>query len=256
MSFITIALLTIVVFATSALSGVFGMAGGLVLMAVLLGMVPVAAAMTLHAAIQLVSNGWRCILWRKHIVWGVLPWYGCGIVIGFTLMLIIRYVPDKAFALMMMGSLPLLAMAAGKIVRLSITNRLHAAAGAAILTFVHMASGAVGPLMDLLYNNAPFTRQQIISTKAFTQSVMHLIRLSYFGALIPMLGRTGGGLLDYMDVRILPVFLVASIAGTSAAALIVRRISDRHFKTISSVLIAIISLYCLGSGVDLFFSQH
>ncbi|HEY8190016.1 MAG TPA: sulfite exporter TauE/SafE family protein [Micavibrio sp.] len=243
-----IAFLAAAVFATSVLSGVFGMAGGMILMAVLLGMMPVAAAMTLHAAIQLVSNGWRCILWRKHIVWGVLPWYGCGIAIGFALMLTIRYVPDKAVTLIMMGSLPLLAMIGGKIVHLSIANRIHTVAAAALLTFIQMTSGVVGPLLDLLYNNASFTRKQIISTKALTQTVMHLVRLTYFGALIPLLTKTGGWPED-LDIKILPVFLIASIAGTSSAALIVHRISDHGFKSASRVLIAAISLYCLGNGI-------
>jgi uncharacterized membrane protein YfcA len=255
MPLLIIAFLAAAVFATSVLSGIFGMAGGMILMAILLGMMPVAAAMTLHAAIQLVSNGWRCVLWRRHIVWEVLPWYGCGIAIGFTLMLVIRYVPDKAVTLIMMGSLPLLAMVGGKIIRLSITNRVHTVATATVLTFVQMTGGVVGPLLDLLYNNAPLTRKQIISTKAVTQTVMHLVRLTYFGALIPLLTGTGGWPED-LDIKILPVFLIASIAGTSAAALIVHRISDHGFKSASRVLIAAISLYCLGNGVVILVSHY
>jgi len=251
MSALVIAFLTLSVFLTSLLSGTFGMAGGLILMVILLGLMPVAAAMSVHAAIQLVSNGWRCILWRKHIVWHVLPWYGCGIVVGFMLMLLIHYVPDKAMTLILMGSLPLLALAASRLFQLSIMNPAHTVVTATILTFVHLTAGVVGPLLDLLYNNAPLTRQQIISTKAFTQSVMHLVRLAYFGALIPLL--TGhGGWPDSLNPVFLPVFLVASICGTSAAALAVHRMNDQHFKFLSRILITIISLYCIFSGVALY----
>lgn len=239
-----------IVFLTSLLSGVFGMAGGLILMVVLLGVLPVAAAMTLHAAIQLVSNMWRCILWRQHIVWSVLPWYGAGIVIGFVLMLLIHYVPNKAVTLIMMGSLPLLSIAGERFVRLSITNRIHTVVSATLLTFVQMTAGVVGPLLDLLYVNAPLTRQQIISTKAFTQSVMHMVRLSYFGMFIPLLTGAGGWPAG-LSVGWMPGFLVASILGTSAAAYFVHRMSDRHFKGISRILVMIISVYCIVSGVSL-----
>ena len=251
MSALIAAFLTLAVFLTSLLSGIFGMAGGLILMVILLGLMPVAAAMSVHAAIQLVSNGWRCFLWRRHIVWHVLPWYGCGIVIGFTLMLLIHFVPDKAVTLMLMGSLPLLAMAGNRIFHLSVTRPAHTLVTATILTFIHLTAGVVGPLLDLLYNNAPLTRQQIISTKAFTQSVMHLVRLAYFGALIPLV--TGqGGWPDSLDLAFLPVLLIASICGTSAAAYAVNRMTDRNFKLYSRILITIISAYCIFSGVSLY----
>jgi uncharacterized membrane protein YfcA len=242
-----IAFLTVTVFVTSAISGVFGMAGGLILMTVLLALMPLQAAMTFHAAIQIVSNGSRCLLWRKHIVWHVLPWYGCGIVAGFCLMLLVHYVPDKGLTMVTMGILPLVAMVAGKFIRLSITNRVDTFLTATILTFVQMTAGVVGPLLDLLYNSAPLTRQQIIGTKAFTQFTMHLVRMIYFGSMIPILmGKSGWP--EGVDPTVIPVFLVASIAGTSAAAFIVHHLNDRNFRQIGRLLIAVISIYCVCKG--------
>ena len=62
--------------ATSFLSGIFGMAGGLVLMGVLLALLPLPEAMALHAVTQMASNGWRGLLWWRHVRWraaGPLP---------------------------------------------------------------------------------------------------------------------------------------------------------------------------------------
>ncbi len=50
------------VLVSALISGVFGMAGGLTLMGVLAGMLPVATAMLLHGAVQMVSNGYRAFL--------------------------------------------------------------------------------------------------------------------------------------------------------------------------------------------------
>lgn len=255
MSSAVIAFLACVVFVTSMISGTFGMAGGMILMAVMLTLLPVAAAVTLQSSIQLVSNSYRCFLWRKHIVWHVLPWYLAGIAAGFALMLAVQFVPDKNLAFIMMGSVPLLTMACGKYLRLHIENPYHSFPAATLLTFVHMTAGVVGPLVDLLYVNAALTRQQIISTKAFTQALMHIVRLAYFGALIPLL--TGqGGWPEELSLLWLPLLLGASIAGTSAAAWFVHRMQDHQFKFLSKILIVCISLYCLFRGIGGYFMLY
>ena len=52
-------LLCLVMLATSFLSGIFGMAGGMILIGVLLVLLPVQTAMVLHAVTQIASCGWR-----------------------------------------------------------------------------------------------------------------------------------------------------------------------------------------------------
>ena len=93
---------------TAFLSGIFGMAGGMVLIGVLLFVLPLPMAMVLHAVTQMASNGWRALLWRQHIQWRITAFYvtGCFIAVGiwsFTL-----YVPEKAVALLMLGLSPFL----------------------------------------------------------------------------------------------------------------------------------------------------
>src|SRR5262245_38961447 len=66
------------VLSTSFISGIFGMAGGMILMGILLLMLPLAAAMVLHGATQLASNGWRAWLWRHHIQWRIAALYAVG----------------------------------------------------------------------------------------------------------------------------------------------------------------------------------
>src|SRR3981189_2459489 len=61
--------LSLLMIFTALLSGIFGMAGGLILVGVLLVVMPLPQAMVLHAVTQMASNGWRALLWRQHIVW-------------------------------------------------------------------------------------------------------------------------------------------------------------------------------------------
>src|SRR5256885_14728726 len=65
-----IAALGILMVATAFLSGLFGMAGGLILIGVLLTILPLPSAMVLHAITQMASNGWRAFLWRGDFFLG------------------------------------------------------------------------------------------------------------------------------------------------------------------------------------------
>lgn len=226
------------------------MAGGMILMVALLFLMPVPAAMAIHAAIQTISNGWRCFLWRRHIVWRVLPFYFMGVATGFAIVAAVTFIPDKPLALIAMGALPLLSLAVRKHVRISIENRVQAYVCAMLLTFVQMTAGVVGPLLDVLYNNTPLTRQQIISTKAFTQTSMHILRLAYYGLLVPA-AAVGIAWPDGVGAPQMALFLSASIAGTSMAALILKRMDDTQFKGITDYLVIFIGSLCLAQGVVL-----
>src|SRR3979490_834738 len=101
-----IAALGLLMVATAILSGLFGMAGGLILIGVLLTLMPLPTAMVLHAITQMASNGWRALLWRAHIRWRPVFVYliGCALALGaWSLM---RYVPDKPIALLLLGGTP------------------------------------------------------------------------------------------------------------------------------------------------------
>ncbi len=243
----TIALITITVFITAAISGTFGMAGGMIMMVVLLHLLPLSAAVSVHAFVQLVSNGWRCWLWRKHIVWKVLRFYALGMLAGTAVALSFSYVPDKAIMLLMIGIVPPLAIVARKIFTITIFNNKQAFFAALCLTFIHLTGGVVGALLDLLYNNTHLTRHQIVATKAFTQIMSHTLRLIYFGTLTAVIA----GEADWpegMGGAVILMLLVASVAGTSSAALLLRRIDDDAFKAYSRYIIMAISFYCLCRG--------
>ena len=73
---VTLLLLTMV--ATSFLSGIFGMAGGMILIGVLLALMPLPQAMVLHAVTQMASNGWRGALWWRYVMWRPVAYFLAG----------------------------------------------------------------------------------------------------------------------------------------------------------------------------------
>ena len=70
-----VAILALSAVVSSFISGILGMAGGMILMGVLLAMMPVPAAMMLHGITQFAANGWRAFLWRDSVDWRVFRQY-------------------------------------------------------------------------------------------------------------------------------------------------------------------------------------
>ncbi|MCX7365616.1 MAG: TSUP family transporter, partial [Alphaproteobacteria bacterium] len=73
-----LAALAVVAVVTSFISGIFGMAGGMLLIGFLLFLLPVPVAMVFHGVIQIAANSWRSWLWRHHINWSVVLQFGLG----------------------------------------------------------------------------------------------------------------------------------------------------------------------------------
>ena len=97
------ALIAASAFATSVLSGIVGMAGGMVLMFILISLLPVSSAMILHAATQLTANGSRAFMLRVHILWGLLPLYLLGSATAISIATYLVLVPDPAWVLLLIG---------------------------------------------------------------------------------------------------------------------------------------------------------
>src|SRR5437016_1565986 len=95
MTAVSAIVVVILSFFTSALSGVFGMAGGLVLMGGLALVLPVSAAFVTHGIFQLVANGWRAILHRAHVDWRIVGIYAVGSLTAGAVVAMIALAPSK-----------------------------------------------------------------------------------------------------------------------------------------------------------------
>ena len=133
------------VIVTSAISGVFGMAGGLILMLILAQFVAVAPAMVLHGVTQFVSNGWRAVLWRRWIVWRIVGLYALGAAPAILLPVLVAYVPDKATMLILLGTVPYAALALPEAAKLDAARPAHAVACGFFVAGTQLLAGVAGP---------------------------------------------------------------------------------------------------------------
>ena len=237
---LTLLLLCCVMLGTAFLSGIFGMAGGLVLIGVLLALLPLPEAMALHAVTQMASNGWRGLLWRRHILWRPLLAVGAGFALALLLWSLIGWVPDKPLALLALGIAPFLV----RLMPARLAPDPHDPAqglayGMAAMSLM-LLTGVSGPLLDRFFLGGGLDRRQIVATKAAGQILGHALKLAYFSGLA---SQTAG-----LDWRIALAAVLCSVLGTTLARRILEAMTDSQYRRWTGRLIAAVSSYYILYG--------
>mgnify|MGYP003607781389 CR=1 FL=1 len=232
MSFTLTAALILTMVATSLLSGVFGMAGGLVLIGVLLVVLPVADAMALHAVTQIASNGWRALLWWRHIrpMPVVAHVVGCLLALGAW----------RGVALLLLGVSPFLAQALPPRIRPNPERPLHGVIVGAISMSLMVLTGVSGPLLDRHFLGGALDRRQIVATKAACQAFGHGMKLAYFGAMVADPGQ--------IEPWLAVMAVLASMTGTMLAKRLLEAMSDTTYRLWAGRIVTVLGLFYIGQG--------
>lgn len=220
---------------TAFLSGLFGMAGGLVLIGVLLALMPLPTAMVLHAITQIASNGWRAFLWRAHISWRPVAVYVSGCVLTLAVWSIARYVPDKPVALLLLGATPFMARLTPRDLKPNPDSLRQGLFYGSTCMALMLMTGVSGPLMHVFFLGGKFDRRSIVATKAACQVASHLMKLIYFGSIISQAAT--------LDVRLALLGIAASLLGTTLARRLLEAMSDHQFRTWANRLITTVASY-------------
>ena len=165
---------------SSFLSGVFGMAGGMILLGVLLNYFDVARAMILFSIIQLFANGWRVVQWRSYVLWPIFGWYVLGAAISFAGMWMIAFVPDKATVYLALGLMPFAVEALPAALRPNIEWKGVPLLTGVATTIIQILAGVGGLFLDLFFQKSKLDRKTTNATKAVAQSFSHVVRALYF----------------------------------------------------------------------------
>lgn len=232
--------IVLIIGATSLLSGILGMAGGMILMAVLVTTMGVASAMLLHGAVQATANGSRAWFLRQHIRWSILPVYTLGALLATGVFAAITLVPHPGLVLMLVGLFPWLARFSKRLSGLNVTRPLTTLVCGVVVTSAQLLAGASGPLLDVFYLNSPLTRQEIVANKALTQTLGHILKMIYYGLIISVA--------TTIPPLLLTVALIMAIVGTRLGTWLLHRWNDRDFQKISQLIILSIATLCLLQG--------
>lgn len=227
-----------VALATSILSAVVGMAGGIVLLSVMLLFLPPLVAIPLHGVIQLVSNGSRAWIQRRHVETRILGYYAvlllpfafAGLVIARSLEPPVTRALIGAFVLvathapgwLLIGSHPE-----------AIDPRRRFLLLGGIVGLLTTTIGATGPLIAPFFLNLGLTRQSLIGTKAASQTLGHMAKIAVFGV-------AGFAFAQYA----LPLLLlsVMVVVGTWLGSRLLDRVSERAFTLLYKGVLTVIAI--------------
>jgi uncharacterized protein len=238
-----LAIIGVTIVCSSFISGVFGMAGGMILLGVLLFYFDVATGMILFSIIQFFVNVLRVVQWRQYVLWPIFGWYVVGAALSFAIMWAVALVPDKAMVYLLLGLMPFVVEALPASMRPNIEWRGVPFFTGVVTTVVQILSGVGGLVLDIFFQKSMLDRKTTNATKAVAQTFSHVVRAVYFGTL--------SGLGDLPVWATGPAILLA-IAGTSLAPLVIERMTDHGFRQWTRWIILAISAVYLVRAAWLF----
>jgi uncharacterized membrane protein YfcA len=173
-------LLTLFATATSAIAGILGFGGGMLLIAIMPSFLPAAVIIPIHGIVQLASNSSRVALSLTQVAWHLLPAFLIGSVIGLGL-----------FASLLLNiSSDYIPLAIGSYILLNLWSKPFGSAMkqfesfyviGALQTGLSLIVGATGPLtQSILLKKLP-NKDQIIATGAIFMSISHMAKIIVFG---------------------------------------------------------------------------
>ena len=109
----------------------------------------------------------------------------------------------------------------------------------ALVSGLHLTSGATGPVLDVFFVRSSLSRHENVTTKAATRCISRALKIAYFGTV------AGASVLR----RATWPTLGALIAGTFAGRAILDRIDDRVFRRGTRGLVWSIGAVSLLRGV-------
>jgi uncharacterized membrane protein YfcA len=246
-SLIAAVFIIVAAFVTSAISGVFGMAGGLMLKGALALVLPVSATFVAHGILQLVANGWRAILHRRFLEWRIVAIYAAGAAMAAAIMAFIAVEPSKATLYLLMGIVPGLLWIPQRWISLDAGRPRQALLCGFSVTGLNLTAGVAGPLLDIFFVRTTLTRHQIVATKAATQVFSHLAKILVYGA--PLIAVRGQGLPPWW---VFAAAIPLAMLGTVAGGWVLERMDDVNFKRLSRLIVTVTGIVYLVGAAQLY----
>jgi uncharacterized membrane protein YfcA len=230
---LSLAVVGAAIFFSSFISGVFGIAGGMILLGALLVFFDVSTAMVLFSLLSATGNIWRVLSWRRYINWRIWLQYTLGALIAFAALRFVAFLPSKALVYLLLGLMPWVVELLPRHWHPNITWRGVPVFTGVATTAIQLMAGNGGMFLDVFFQKSEIDRRTTVATKAICQTVGNLMRLFYFGTLT---GIEGTIPLWFF----LPAALLA-IGGTMLAPLVLERMTDHSFRRWTRKLIFLVS---------------
>ena len=241
MELLDVAVLCATAFAASVLSAILGMAGGILLLTVMLIYLEPLVAVPLHGVVQLVANSSRAVIQRKHVRWALVWRYALALIPMSWLGLHAAVALPAQHTRSLIGLFVIVAtwrpdwLMLGMRPDRSRPERRFIVLGG-VAGFLQMAIGATGPLIAPFFLNLGLDRRGVVGTKAAVQTTGHLTKITIFAI---------GGFL-YLDYALLLLGLSGMVVvGTWLGSQFLERVNERVFRALFRGVLTLIALRLL-----------
>ena len=237
-------MLTVAAMATAGVSAVLGMAGGIMLLAVMLLFMDPALAIPIHGVVQLASNASRTAMHAPHLRRDLL--------LPFCLLIL----PAGALTVQLVDRSPATGLKAAIGVFVLVATwrprwlllgfdptRLAKGIRFAVLGGVagglSPIVGATGPFIAPFFLDMGLTRFELIGTKAACQAVVHVAKIALFGLV-------GFAFRDHWLVCV--CMTAGVIIGTWGGTRLLQRVDDARFTQLYKAALTLVALRLVWVG--------
>jgi len=231
LTFLSAFILIFASFFTSALTAAVGVGGGLLMLALMTYLVPIAALIPVHGLVQLGSNTGRSYVQRQHIDWNIVWLFLAGSIFGALAgaMLAVQMPEDilKTFL-----GLFILVIVWMKLPKLKKAHPALVAAGGLVTTFTSMFAGATGPLVAVFLNSLFTEHRKMVATHGMTMTVQHFLKVLAFGF---------AGFAFWEWVPIVLMIVASGFLGTKAGTLILNKLPENRLKQAFKVVMTLVA---------------
>ncbi|MBM75321.1 MAG: hypothetical protein CMK59_07960 [Proteobacteria bacterium] len=239
-------LLYLACFAAALVSGVTGMAGGTLLLSVLLLFYDPILSIAVHGLLQVVANCARVLIFLSSVSWTHTLWFVVLVVPGAFLGGKIAHMFNPDLLKMMLSVLIL--WVAWK----SVSKKEHALLPPQIMLglgfasgFLGMIIGVTGPFLAPFFLRSGLLKEAFIATKAVCQFFVQMAKVAIFAALLGV---------NYGEMSFeLFVMSAVLIFGTVCAKMLLKHISGDRFKQVVSIVLSLIAGRLLWSSAGGYF---
>ena len=237
-SLLSAGILIFAAFLTSALTATFGIGGGVVLLAVMASLVPVAVLIPVHGVVQLGSNGGRALVQIRHVVWPMLGVFSLGALVGALiggqLVVTLPEVLLKSFV-----GLFVLFTVWGPKVKGGKGGPVGLAVGGAFATVLTMFVGATGPFVAALLAPRLDDRKRYVGTHAMAMTLQHALKIIVFGFL---------GFAFGAWVPLMAAMVAAGFAGTLIGSRLLHALPEQAFRIAFRWLLTLLAVQLIASA--------
>ena len=233
--------LTLVALFAAILSGMTGLGGGTLLIAVLyaVGLAPT-VAVPLHAGVQLVSNASRTLAYLRHVDWRAIGLFMLGAGPAPFLMAPIVAGANADILRLVMAVFIVVAMWPAWLKRMRLQGSLGLVVAGTIAGGVGMVVGATGLLIAPFFLRDHWSKETVIATMALCQSAAYIVKIVAFASF-------GFGLFGHTEYLI--PMAIAVVIGTLIGRQLVGLFSEQSFRIVFRTMLAMLAIKLAWDGI-------